>query len=184
MGTPRNIQIFADAGFRGVETLGAAPNDLVISLQVIMTQAAIAVFDSIEHLLQPETGAHTATVYRTLDQALDAQRESNLTVISIPGEHAFREAHTTLDKGLNVFMFSDNISIEEELPLKKAALNKGLLVMGPDYGTSIIDGKGIGFTNAVRRGPIGVIGASGTDIQEVTSLVHNLGSGISHALSF
>jgi FdrA protein len=83
---------------------------------------------------------------------------------------------------LNVFLFSDNVPVKEELALKEYAREKGLMVMGPDCGTAIIGGKGIGFANAVRRGPIGVIGASGTGIQEFTTLVHHAGSGISHAL--
>jgi succinyl-CoA synthetase alpha subunit len=182
MGTPRNIQILADAGFQDVETLGAAPNDLVISLQVKKPEDAKSVFDSIEELLQPVAIENSATVYRSLDQALNAQPTSNIAIISVPGEYAAREARAALDRGLNVFIFSDNVPIDDELELKRTAQEKGLLVMGPDCGTSIIDGKGIGFANVVRRGPIGVVGASGTGIQEVTTLVHNMGSGISHAL--
>jgi FdrA protein len=87
-----------------------------------------------------------------------------------------------LEAGLNVFLFSDNVTIEDELALKQLAKEKGLLVMGPDCGTSLIGGKGIGFANAVRRGSIGVIGAAGTGLQEFTSQVHNAGSGISHAI--
>jgi FdrA protein len=182
MGTPRNIQILADAGFQDVETLGAVANDLVISLQVNKPEDAKSVFDTIEELLKPIASENSATVYRSLDQAFDAQPTSNIAVISVPGEYAAREARTALDRGLNVFMFSDNVPIDDELGLKTAAQAKGLLVMGPDCGTSIIDGKGIGFANVVRRGPIGVVGASGTGIQEVTTLAHNMGSGISHAL--
>src|SRR5207244_7611318 len=57
-----------------------------------------------------------------------------------------------------------------------------LIVMGPECGTSIVNGVGLGFANRVRRGSIGVVGASGTGIQEVTTLVHRLGGGISHAI--
>lgn len=54
--------------------------------------------------------------------------------------------------------------------------------MGPDCGTSLIGGVGIGFANAVRRGNIGAIAAAGTGLQEFTSMVHNFGFGISHAI--
>ncbi len=107
---------------------------------------------------------------------------ANLAVISIPGEFAAREAKKALDHGLNVFLFSDNVTLEDELMLKSFATEKGLLVMGPDCGTSLIGGKGIGFANVVRNGSIGAIGPSGTGLQEFTSQVHNAGYGISHAI--
>ena len=100
----------------------------------------------------------------------------------MPGEYAAREARKALELGVNVFLFSDHVAVEEEISLKKLAREKGLIVMGPDCGTAIIGGAGIGFANRVRRGPIGVIGASGTGIQEFTSLVHRAGSGNSHAI--
>jgi succinyl-CoA synthetase alpha subunit len=119
---------------------------------------------------------------RTLDEAVATQPRSNLAVISVPGSYATREARKALGHGLNVFLFSDNVPVESEISLKEVARERGLLVMGPDCGTAIIGGIGIGFANAVRRGPIGVIGASGTGIQEFTSLVHQAGSGISQAV--
>jgi succinyl-CoA synthetase alpha subunit len=108
--------------------------------------------------------------------------EANLVVISVPGEFAARESHSALDKGLNVFLFSGNVPIEEEVSLKKKASAKGLLMIWQDCGTSLIGGVGIGFANNVRIGDIGVIGASGTGLQEFTSQVHNAGFGISHAI--
>jgi FdrA protein len=83
---------------------------------------------------------------------------------------------------MHVFLFSDNVPLEEEVALKRVARQRDLLVMGPDCGTAILRGVGLGFANNVRRGPIGVVGASGTGIQEVTSLIHHLGGGISHAI--
>ena len=79
-------------------------------------------------------------------------------------------------------LFSDNISVADEVLLKDEADQRGLLVMGPDCGTAIVDGIPLAFANAVRRGPVGVIGASGTGIQQVTSLVDQYGLGVSHAL--
>ncbi len=103
-------------------------------------------------------------------------------VISVPGAYAAREARKALEQGKHVFIFSDNVPVEQEVELKQLARERGRLVMGPDCGTSLIGGVGIGFANRVRRGPIGVVGASGTGIQEFTSLVHQAGSGISHAI--
>ncbi len=92
------------------------------------------------------------------------------------------EAHRALEAGLHVFIFSSNVPVRQELELKKLARSRDLLVMGPDCGTSILQGIGIGFANHVRRGPIGVVGPSGTGLQEFTSQVHNAGGGISHAI--
>ena len=179
MGTPRNIQVLAAAGYTGVDTLEAQPNDLVVSLKAETVEQARLVLDSVDVWLQRDAGSQRAGAVRTLDQALKVQSSSNLAVISVPGEYAAGEARRALQAGLNVFLFSDNVPIEEELRLKQLALEKGLIVMGPDCGTSIIGGAGIGFANVVRRGPIG---GSGTGIQEVTTLVHRWGSGISHAI--
>jgi succinyl-CoA synthetase alpha subunit len=96
--------------------------------------------------------------------------------------YAARETRKALDLGLHVFLFSDNVSIEEEVSLKKIARDRGLLLMGPDCGTALIGGIAVGFANAVRRGPIGIVGASGTGIQEISVLLHRAGLGVSHAL--
>jgi succinyl-CoA synthetase alpha subunit len=118
----------------------------------------------------------------TLEDGLARKPKANLVVISVPGEYAAREARKALEAGLNVFLFSDNVPVEEELALKQFAARQKLLVMGPDCGTSLIGGVGLGFANVVRQGPIGVIGAAGTGLQEFTSQVHNAGLGISHAI--
>jgi succinyl-CoA synthetase alpha subunit len=105
-----------------------------------------------------------------------------VAVIAVPGAYAAVDAHQALSAGLHVFLFSDAVSLDDEVALKRRGRDRGLLVMGPECGTAIVGGVGLGFANRVRRGPIGIVGASGTGIQEVTSLVHRLGSGISHAL--
>ena len=118
----------------------------------------------------------------TLEDALAQGKGANLAVISVPGEYAAREAPKALDAGMNVFLFSDNVSIEDEMRLKKRASERRLLVMGPDCGTALIGGVGVGFANVVRRGSVGAIAASGTGLQEFTCLVHDAGGGMSHAL--
>jgi succinyl-CoA synthetase alpha subunit len=106
----------------------------------------------------------------------------NLALIAVPGAQAAIEAHQALSAGLHVFLFSDGVPVDEEVALKRRARDRGLLVMGPECGTAIINGVGLGFANRVRRGAVGVVGASGTGIQELTTLIHRLGSGVSHAI--
>ena len=108
--------------------------------------------------------------------------DTNLALISVPGDFAVAEARKALDLGLNAMIFSDNVPLADEVALKRRAAQSGLLVMGPDCGTAIVDGIPLGFANAVRRGAIGVVGASGTGTQQVTCLVHRRGAGISHAI--
>ena len=182
MGTPKNIQILAAAGYDGIDALGASSNDLVVSLRAESVEAARPLLDSLEQWLVRDSSRPASESVRSIEQALSRQPASNIALISVPGQFATREARQALENGLNVFLFSDQVPLEDELSLKKMALDKGLLLMGPDCGTSIIGGVGLGFANAVRRGSIGVIGASGTGTQEVTSLVHRWGSGISHAI--
>src|SRR5207253_1932086 len=114
--------------------------------------------------------------------ALGEAPKANLALISVPGDYAAAEAMKALRLGLNVMLFSDNVSGADEVALKRYARSRGLLVMGPDCGTAIIDGVPLGFANAVRRGAVGVVGASGTGTQQVTCLVHRAGGGISHAI--
>ena len=103
-----------------------------------------------------------------------------MAVISLPGAYAGREA-TGAESGLHVMLFSDNVASEDEIALKALSRRKALLMMGPDCGTAIINGMAC-FANVVRRGPVGVIGASGTGIQEVTGLIDRAGSGVSQAI--
>ncbi|HSL42672.1 MAG TPA: acyl-CoA synthetase FdrA, partial [Anaerolineales bacterium] len=119
---------------------------------------------------------------RSLSSAVKQLPEANWVLISVPGRYAAGVAREALELNKHVFLYSDNVSLEDEISLKKAAHKKGLLVMGPDCGTAIINGIGLGFANRVRRGPIGLVGASGTGLQAVTTHIHNLGSGISHAM--
>jgi FdrA protein len=182
MGTEKNKALLDEIGFRGAEVTAATPNDLVLAIRADDRQSVLNVLENVDQWLAPESDSSEASVVRTLDEAVARQPNANLAVISVPGEYAAREARRALEHGLNVFLFSDNVPIESELSLKEYARDHGLIVMGPDCGTALIGGNGIGFANAVRRGPIGVIGASGTGIQEFTTLVHHAGSGISQAI--
>ena len=119
---------------------------------------------------------------KSFDGAIDVMPEANLSLISVAGKYAPQEAQKAIDKGLHVMMFSDNVSVEDEINLKKQAIEKGLLMMGPDCGTAIINGIPLAFANVVKRGNIGIVAASGTGLQEVSSIITNLGGGISQAI--
>src|SRR5690606_16969936 len=118
----------------------------------------------------------------SLHAAIQAIPGANMVVVSVPGQYAAAEVEDALDAGLHVMLFSDNVSVEDELRLKQKAVEKGLLMMGPDCGTAIINGVPLCFANAVRRGKIGVVGASGTGTQEVTVQIHKLGEGLSQVI--
>lgn len=182
MGTEKNKGLLADIGFESAEISSATPNDLIIAIKAEDEETLSSVLENIDQWLHGDPGQEGTLSFRGLEEALPHLPRSNIAVISVPGEYATREAKKALEHGLNVFLFSDNVPVESERSLKEFAREKGLMVMGPDCGTAIIHGIGIGFANRVRRGPIGIIGASGTGIQEVTSLIHRFGSGISHAI--
>jgi succinyl-CoA synthetase alpha subunit len=182
MGSPANKQLLLDIDIQNDQIEAAQPNDLIVA--VIAETPAIMenVLGRLDEWLEAIQENAPSLSVRTLEDGLSQKPDANLAVISVPGEYAAREAKKALEAGLNVFLFSDNVSIEDELELKKFAAQQALLVMGPDCGTSLIGGVGIGFANVVRRGPIGVVGGAGTGLQEFTSQVHNAGSGISHAI--
>lgn len=118
----------------------------------------------------------------SLRDALDVLPDANLALISVPGPHVRTEAMAALHRGLNLLIFSSNVDVDDELAIKREAERRGLLVMGPDCGTAMFRGVGLGFANAVRSGPIGLVGASGTGLQQVSALIHNCGGGISHII--
>jgi FdrA protein len=182
MGSPVNKKLLADIGIQDKQIDAAQPNDLIVAVIAESPALAENVLGRLEEWLEPIPGKAPALRVQTLADGLAQKPNANLAVISVPGEYAAREAKRALEQGLHVFLFSDNVTLEDELALKQLATQRGLLLMGPDCGTSLIGGVGIGFANVVRRGPIGVIGASGTGLQEFTSQVHNAGSGISHAI--
>jgi FdrA protein len=188
MATDLNRQVLRESGLLIEEAEAAGPNDLVIAVSAADEATARLALQQAGALLvdrrrgsAPGDGAARASA-RSVRSAHRAQPAANLAVISVPGPFAASEARQALGEGLHVFLFSDNVSVEDEIELKHRAREQGLLVMGPDCGTAILNGIGLGFSNAVRRGRIGLIGASGTGLQEVTSLLHQAGEGISHAI--
>ena len=182
MGSDGNKKLLAEIGFENAQIKAAQANDLVVAVIADTDQVVQDVLGKLDGFLQGGGEGTSVSNIRTLADGILAKPDANLVVISVPGEFAAREAKAALEKGLHVFLFSDNVTIEDELQLKKLAHAEGLLCMGPDCGTSLINGVGIGFANAVRKGSIGVIGPSGTGLQEFTVQVHNSGYGISHAI--
>ena len=185
MGTPANQDILAQGGLLVPELVAAAPADLMILVEGEQDALAPALAAIEEQLAGRETaaaGERTEIAPRSIAMGVDRLERATLAQISVPGPYAAAEALKALKRGLHVFLFSDNVPLADEQVVKRLAAKKGLLVMGPDCGTAIIGGVPLGFANAVRRGAIGVVGASGTGLQEVTCRIHALGEGVSHAI--
>lgn len=186
MATPANKDIFKQSGLDTEELMAATANDMVVVADVDDEAMLDVIMENVEEFLKKQATSNNAAKgtesVKSWDKALEKLPDANLAVISIPGAYAALEADRALDQGLNVFMFSDNVTIEDEKALKEKAHAKGLSVMGPDCGTGIIQGVPIAFTNSVSKGSIGIIGASGTGIQELTTIIDRLGEGVNNAI--
>lgn len=184
MGTPMNVQLIQDIGFKNARLAQVTPNDCLVgfksnTLKESMLDNFVAALKSTLNQTKDQN-QQTVTYYSTASAAQAIQ--ANVALISVPGAYAAYEAHQALNTGLNVMLFSDNVSVEDEIALKQKAISKNLLLMGPDCGTAILNGIGLAFANNVRRGPIGIVAASGTGLQEVTTLIDRFGGGITHAI--
>jgi FdrA protein len=185
MGSDPNKDIMRNAGLYAPELDAATANDICMVVEAANEAARDAAWAGVEERLALKAGAASSSGLaeaRSWEGALKARPDANLALISIPGSYAAAEARKALDKGLNVLLFSDNVSQDDERSLKLAAREKGLLVMGPDCGTAIIGGIPLAFANKVARGAIGLVAASGTGLQEITSLIDKQGEGISAAV--
>jgi FdrA protein len=187
MATDLNRDLLRESGLLVGEAERASANDLVISCRAASEATAHAALEHAEALLRRRAQPTGETFLkpqpsRSIRTARRAAPDANLAVISVPGQFAAGEARQALAEGLHVFLFSDNVPLHDEVALKRLARQRNLLVMGPDCGTAIVNGVGLGFANVVARGSIGVVGASGTGIQEVTSLIHQAGHGVSQAI--
>ncbi len=182
MATTLNVGLLAEMGF--TPPRGACPDDLLVAIRAEGPDALEAARATVDDLLASRAaprgfGAPPAA----LTTGSAARRiEATVALVSVPGTYAFAEAMDALDAGLNVMVFSDNVPVEHELELKETAARRGLLVMGPDCGTAVIGGVGLGFANVVRPGRIGLVAASGTGAQQVMSLLDEAGAGVSHVL--
>ncbi len=183
MATDLNLRLLAEMGFRREGS--ADPNELVVALRARDERALTAATQMLAELLTARTadgpGSFDAPSARTAGSAV-RRAGANLVLVSVPGAHAFVEAMEALASGAHVMVFSNDVPLADELALKAEAARRGLLVMGPDCGTALIGGVGLGFANAVTPGPVGIVGASGTGIQQICCLLDDAGVGISHAL--
>lgn len=186
MGTPANKDIFKTGGLATPELEAATPNDMVIVLDVDDADQIDDLMAKAQDYLDEQGKGNDEDAgnerVKTWDKALELGKDAPVALISVPGVYAANEVEKALDAGKHVFCFSDNVTIEDEARLKQLAHEKGLLLMGPDCGTGIANGLPLAFANRVRKGGIGIVGASGTGIQEVTTIIHKLGAGVTNAI--
>ncbi|MDH3603497.1 MAG: acyl-CoA synthetase FdrA [Candidatus Tectomicrobia bacterium] len=185
MGTPHNQEWLRAAGLLTSEGETAGANDLLICVQAEHEETVASALQQARQLcLQHQAPRDDAgeTAPRTLSTALRRMPDANLACISVPGQYAGREARRALEQGLHVFLFSDHVDLDTEAELKQLASQRGLLLMGPDCGTAVIRGRPLGFANQLPSGPVGLIAASGTGLQQVSCLLAHDGIGVSQAI--
>ena len=183
LGTDSNKKVLADLGLMDAVVAAATANDLVICVEAETDEAVSAALAEVdERLSATTTGQATQENPKSLEEAVTRLPGANVAMISLPGQFAKLDVAAALEQNLNVMLFSDNISLADEAELKQRAVDKGLLLMGPDCGTAILSGVALALANVVRRGEIGLAAASGTGIQEVTCLIDRFGGGVSHAI--
>lgn len=187
MGTPANLDVLRENDLLTIDTQQVTPADLIIAVHARTESAAVAAIDWAAEMVRAPRGG-SVQQQRTATEPGGRLRWHNipdaarLALISTPGHYAAAEAWQALRAGRHVMLFSNHVSVEDEVALKQAGRQRRLLVMGPECGTALIGGVPLGFANRVRRGSIGLVAASGSGLQEVTSLIDRLGAGVSHAI--
>jgi len=185
MGTEANKDLLEQSGLLVDEIKGAKADDLVIVVKAENKKAAQEALEQVDDLVAARRNRDAVDqefLPKSQESAAKLLPDAKWTLISVPGRYAAGVSREALRLGTHVFLYSDNVSLEEEIALKKKGAEKGLLVMGPDCGTAMINGIGLGFANQVRRGSIGMVAASGTGLQQVSVRIHQLGRGLTHAL--
>ena len=181
MATPLNLEVLTSMGF---DLPATTPNDMVVALKLAEEGDLTAALAAVEAALTRKTSSTSETraePHRTTGAALE-ETGADLALVSVPGEHAFAEAMDALDAGRDVMVFSDNVPLQQEITLKQRAAERGLLVMGPDCGTAVVGGLGLGFANRTAPGPVGIVAASGTGCQQLMCLLDAAGVGVGAAL--
>jgi succinyl-CoA synthetase alpha subunit len=185
MATKENINILKNSGLYVSDFENCSESDMLVSIKAENIDVANKCLHEIELQLislRKKSSNNEKANPKSIDFAKRQIPDINIALISINGKFAAKEAMKSLNMGLHVMLFSDNVSIEDELILKQLAVSKGLLMMGPDCGTAIINGVPFAFSNVVNKGNIGIVAASGTGLQEVSSLISEFGGGISQAI--
>ncbi len=183
MGTEANKELLAHIHLDSDEVKASQPDDLVIVVKASDKKTGEEAIAKVDELMAArKSGLDQEYMPKSLESALEILPEASWVLVSVAGRFAASVARDALRQGRHVFLFSDNVPVEDEISLKQEAHEKGLLVMGPDCGTAMIGGMGLGFANKIRKGPIGVVAAAGTGLQQVTCRIHQLGSGITHGI--
>lgn len=183
MSTPANQELLAQNDMLPEDAKVSKPEDLLIVLCAESANGAQDALARIDELIASRRSVSAGKFHpKSLVSAVKLLPAAKYALISVPGRFAAGVAREALDLDLHVFLYSDNVSLEDEIQIKEQARSKGLLVMGPDCGTALIHGIGFGFANRVRSGAIGLVGAAGTGLQAISSYIHELGSGVSHAI--
>jgi FdrA protein len=184
MGTDANKDLLAQSDLLAPEIQTAGADDMVIVIKADDAAAAQAALEGVDELLAARRSGGIEEEYlpKSLGSAAQMMPDAQWVLVSVPGRYAAGVARQALDLDKHVFLYSDNVTVMDEIALKDTAAGKGLLVMGPDCGTAIVNGIGLGFANKVRRGSIGLVAGSGTGLQQVTSRIHQFGGGITQAL--
>ena len=190
MASPSALEDLRAAGFGGNELDGLGANDLVLAARgrdgEVVEAGLSAGWEAAFSERQEQSAAATAPP-RSTAAAVRANPESDVAIVSVPGEYAALEAHHALTAGLHVLLFSDGVPLAEEIELKQRAARAGLLVMGPGAGTAVIGGTGLGFANVLSsdgdsKGGVGVVAAAGTGAQEVSALLDRWGVGVTQVI--
>jgi len=183
MGTDANKDVLAQSNLLVDEVKGAGANDLIIVVNGEDESSAQVAIAKVDELVAARKSGNVDQEYRSksLEAAVTRLPASQWVLISVPGRYAADVAREALELNKHVFLYSDNVALKDEIALKQDAAKKGLIVMGPDCGTAIVNGIGLGFANKVRRGPIGLVAASGTGLQQVSVRIHQMGGGLTHA---
>ena len=187
MATALNLDLAAGLGFPVPDDAG--PNDLLITVRGIDDDAVRAGLAAIEQALTarvpPTGGVAGVASARIVRTAAHDHPDARVVLLSVPGPAVLGEALDAIDAGRHVMIFSDNVPVADEITIKSAAARAGVLAMGPDCGTSILGGVGLGFTNVLRASGgtrVGVVAASGTGAQQLTCLLDEAGVAVSHVL--
>ncbi len=186
MGTEHNKLLMLRAGILdGQKARGCDANDLVIGISGTTQQAVEEAKELLQTFFEEKNtkaDCDEAQPVKSIEEAAQRLHGANVCIVSLPGKYAKRQAMKALREQMHVLLFSDNVTVQEEQALKSYARQQGLLMMGPDCGTAIINGVALGFANVVRRGHVGIVAAAGTGLQEATVLVERCGAGISQAI--
>ncbi|TWP38064.1 protein FdrA [Leekyejoonella antrihumi] len=182
--TPANLAALRDEGITDERLSTATANDFCLAVRADESNAADHALELGQEAVFTATPKETATTRhpRTVRATLAAEPETNVAVVSVPGDYAALAAYQALSAGLHVLLFSDNVPLRDELALKTYARSRGLLVMGPGAGTAMLAGTGLGFANAVSHGRVGVVAAAGTGAQEAMTLLDRWGVGVSQVI--